>query len=92
MKKESSQILIRPVVTEKASIKAENSVYAFEVSRDSNKGSIIKSFKDVYKVSPLKVSIVNIPSKNVFIRGKRGVKSGYKKAYIYLKKGEKIEI
>lgn len=92
MKKESSQIIINPVITEKASFKAENSVYVFNVHKDSNKTTIEKAFKDLYKISPVKVSIVNTKPKNVFVRGKRGVKSGYKKAYVYLKKGEKIEI
>jgi ribosomal protein L23 len=32
------------------------------------------------------------PAKHVFVRGRAGTKSGYKKAYISLKKGEKIDI
>jgi ribosomal protein L23 len=35
--------------------------------------------------------MVNIPKKNVFVRGKWGTKGGGKKAYVYLKKGDKIE-
>lgn len=85
-------VLIRPHITEKAAIKSESSVYVFEVNKLATKKQIEKSFKEVYKVSPLKVSVVNIPQKLVFVRGKRGAKSGFKKAYIYLKKGEKIEI
>jgi ribosomal protein L23 len=40
----------------------------------------------------VKIRTVTIPAKRVFVRGKVGHKSGYKKAYIYLKKGEKVEI
>jgi ribosomal protein L23 len=58
----------------------------------ATKASIAASVKAVYKVTPLKVRVANIPDKQVFIRGKRGVKRGGKKAYVYLKKGDKIEI
>jgi len=40
---------------------------------------------------PIKVRIVNLPSKKTLARGKVGRKPGVKKAYVYLKKGEKIE-
>lgn len=92
MKKDIVQIIKRPLVTEKVARQAEKSVYTFEVFKSANKKEIAVAFKDLYKVSPVKVTTVNIPPKNVVVRGKRGVKSGYKKAYIYLKKGEKVEI
>ena len=92
MKQNPSSILIRPHVTEKATIRAKSSVYVFEVNSKSSKSDVLKAFNEKYKVSPLKISTITIPAKNVFVRGKRGKKSGYKKAYVYLKKGEKIEI
>jgi ribosomal protein L23 len=70
---------------------AESSVYVFEVNAKSTKGIIGKAFVEKYKINPVKITTVTIPAKNVIVRGKKGVKSGYKKAYIYLKKGEKIE-
>jgi len=73
-------------------MKAEQSVYAFEVSKSASKPSIAQAVKEIYKVTPIKVATVTIPQKNVFVRGKRGKKAGYKKAYVYLKKGEKIEL
>ena len=91
MKKDLNSVLINPHVTEKATMSAENSVYVFEVDSRTTKTLVSKAFIEKYKITPLKVSTVTIPAKNVFVRGKRGKKSGYKKAYIYLKKGEKIE-
>lgn len=91
MKPDLNSILIRPRITEKATIKAEGSVYTFEVDPKSTKSQVEEAFIEKYKVNPVKVSTVTIPAKNVFVRGKRGKKSGYKKAYIYLKKGDKIE-
>lgn len=90
--KDLTSILVRPHITEKATVSAENSVYVFEVAKSATKHLVAKAFDEKYKVVPLKVSVVNIPAKNVVIRGKKGKKAGYKKAYIYVKKGEKVEI
>ena len=86
-------VLLRPRITEKAALAADKSnVYVFEVSSVSTKKSIAASVQDAYGVTPLKVRVATIPSKRVFVRGKRGVKKGGKKAYVYLKKGDKIEL
>mgnify|MGYP003393565396 FL=1 len=88
-----NNVLLRPRITEKAALGADKSnVYIFEVTEDSTKGSISASVRDAYGVTPEKVRVARIPAKSVFIRGKRGVKSGGKKAYVYLKKGDKIEL
>lgn len=92
MKKDFNGVLIRPHITEKATFSSEKSVYVFQVEAGTNKKAVEKAFKEQYKISPVKVRVVTIPAKSVFTRGKVGKKSGYKKAYIYLKKGEKIEI
>lgn len=86
-------VLLRPRITEKAAVGADKSnVYVFEVAENATKKSISASVRDAYKVTPEKVNVVTIPSKQVFVRGKKGVKSGGKKAYVYLKKGDKIEL
>ncbi|TSC66840.1 MAG: large subunit ribosomal protein L23 [Parcubacteria group bacterium Gr01-1014_73] len=85
--------IIRPRVTEKATTVAElGNVYVFEVEKDANKKEIATNIKNLYGVSPIKINVVKIPRKQVFVRGKKGFKAGGKKAYVYLKKGEKIEI
>jgi large subunit ribosomal protein L23 len=89
----AKNVLIRPRITEKAAIGQDlNNVYVFEVVSSATKKSIAASVKASYKVTPVKVRVANTPDKAVFIRGKRGVKSGGKKAYVYLKKGDKIEL
>jgi large subunit ribosomal protein L23 len=85
-------VIVRPRVTEKATTAAENGVYVFEVSKDSTKSKIARAVLAMYKVAPEKVRVVSLPAKSVFVRGKWGRKSAIKKAYIYLKKGDKIEI
>ncbi|HEY0220657.1 MAG TPA: 50S ribosomal protein L23 [Candidatus Paceibacterota bacterium] len=91
MKGDLNKILIKPRITEKATFASESSVYVFEVDPRTNAVAVKKAFSEKYKFSPVKVNIVNIPQKNVVVRGKRGKKAGMKKAYVYLKKGEKIE-
>ena len=85
-------MIVRPRVTEKATVSAEKGAYVFEVSKDSTKAKIAKAVAMMYKVAPVRVNIVRLPAKKVFVRGKWGVKSGVKKAYVYLKNGDKIEI
>ncbi|MEK7082040.1 MAG: 50S ribosomal protein L23, partial [Patescibacteria group bacterium] len=68
--------IIRPRVTEKATTVAENGVYVFEVEKDANKKEIAADIKNLYKVSPVKINVVKIPRKQVFVRGKKGFKAG----------------
>ena len=85
-------IIKKPRITEKSGIQAETTgVYTFEVTAEANKKNVAKAVKELYKVTPVKVNIVNLPVKKVFSKGKIGRKSGIKKAVVYLKKGDKIE-
>lgn len=84
-------VIIRPRITEKATLATESDTYLFDVSMNATKHSIGKAIEALYKVSPRKVNIVRVPAKQVMSRGKRGVTSATKKAYVFLRKGEKIE-
>ena len=84
-------ILMRPHVTEKASASAEKCVYVFRVSLDAGKREITEAIRALYKVTPAKVTIVNMPTKRTIVKGRLGIRARGKKAYVYLKKGEKIE-
>lgn len=92
LKREFSSVLLRPRITEKASQLAENHVYVFEIRQKANKKEVADAVKNIYKVTPLKVRITNLPAKTVFSRGKKGVQSAVKKAVVYLKEGDKIEL
>ena len=88
-----NNVLLRPGITEKAALGADkHNVYVFEVAKSATKKSISASVHDAYGVKPKKVRVAVIPSKQVFVRGKKGIKSGGKKAYVYLKAGDKIEL
>ena len=84
-------IIKKPRITEKSGLQAESAgVYTFEVTAIANKKNVAKAVKELYKVTPVKVNIINLPAKIVFTRGKTGRKSGVKKAVVFLKKGDKI--
>jgi large subunit ribosomal protein L23 len=87
-----NNVLLRPRITEKSSVRAEAGVYVFEVAERSNKIQVADAIKQIYKVTPVKINIARIPDKAVFSRGRKGVKTGGKKAFVYLKKGDKIDI
>ena len=79
-------------VTEKATRLGASNTYVFNILDNKNKIQIIKDLENTYKVKVLNVNIVNSPRKKVFSRGRQGVKSGFKKAYITLKKGDSIAL
>ncbi|MCR4334596.1 MAG: 50S ribosomal protein L23 [Patescibacteria group bacterium] len=89
---QKNNVLLKPRVTEKSGLASEHkSVFTFEVSKDATKLQITKAINDLYKVIPVKVNIINLPSKRVLVRGKLGQTPKVKKALVYLKKGDKIE-
>lgn len=87
----TSDVLIRPRITEKATDQLEKNTYVFEIAHGAQKKQVANAVHVIYKVKPIKVRIANNPSKRVFVRGKRGLKTGVRKAYVELKKGDKIE-
>lgn len=89
---ESAKILIKPLVTEKASHLASENKYAFIVALNANKIEVAKAVKALYGVDVVKVNIINMEGKNV-VRGRiKGQRSDFKKAIVTLKKGDVISI
>lgn len=84
-------VIIKPHVTEKSGILSQGGVYTFEVKKNANKNVIGKAIAALYKVTPVKIAVTNIPSKSIFHRGKIGTVSGIRKAIVTLKKGDKID-
>ncbi|HTR18626.1 MAG TPA: 50S ribosomal protein L23 [Candidatus Paceibacterota bacterium] len=89
-----SHVLKNPRITEKATMQQGLGVYAFDVADNATKQDVAAAVRQTYKVSPRKVRIVAIPSKTTrsMRTGRAGLKSGGKKAYVYLKSGETITI
>lgn len=87
-------VIVGPRLTEKSVAQGEQNVYTFNVRRDATKFQIRDAIKALYKVTPVKVNTVNKkPAER--LQGSRSrtkhVK-GMKKAYVYLKKGDTINL
>lgn len=87
----AASVIIRPHITEKTGILSQVGVYTFQVDRSANKQTISKAVKELYKVTPVRISVIKVPMKNIFVRGKKGSIPGMKKAMVTVKKGEKID-
>lgn len=92
-----TEILIKPVLTEKANVQQEKlRRYAFKVNKKANKLEIKRAVEDMYGVSVEDVNTVVVPGKNKTRFTKagfiKGVKPGYKKAYVTVAEGESIDL
>lgn len=89
-----ASVIVRPRITEKAVGASEQNVYTFVVKRDATKFQVRDAIKALYNVTPVKVNIVNKkPAKRmVGSRNREKHVAGMKKAYVYLKKGDTINL
>lgn len=85
-------VLIRPIITEKASSLGANGQYVFEVAPDTNKIEIKKAIQSLYGVAPVKVRIINQKARKVQYGRTSGTTKYWKKAIVNLRPGDKIEI
>ncbi|MBN8663036.1 MAG: 50S ribosomal protein L23 [Chitinophagales bacterium] len=92
-----SEILIKPILTEKANGQQESlRKYAFKVARKANKLEIKKAVEDFYGVSVVDVNTSVVPGKNKTRYTKagflKGQKPAYKKALVTVAEGETIDL
>lgn len=86
-------IIRMPRITEKGTrLKEKNNVITFEVRRDANKVQVRKAIETIFKVKVAGVTTVNVAGKKKRLGQRIGRRSDWKKAYVTLKPGEKIEI
>lgn len=88
----TASILLRPVISEKATLANSLNKYVFAVNNKANKVEIKKAIKAVYGVMPESVNVVNELGKNVRVGRKFGKRKNTKKAIVTLKKGDSITI
>ena len=92
-----SEVLIKPVLTEKANGQQEKlRRYAFKVSRKANKLEIKKAIEEFYGVNVIDVNTLVVPGKNKTRYTKKGFTKGqiqaYKKAMVTVAEGENIDL
>ncbi len=86
------RVLVRPLITEKASSLSALNKYVFEVTPRANKTEVRKAIKNVYGVSAQQVNIVTMAGKYVRYGRTEGSTKHWKKAIITLPQGQKIDI
>ena len=94
--KTASEILLKPILTEKLSAQEEPlNRYGFLVDRSANKVQIKKAVEEMYGITVESVNTMRYRGKNKSRFTKSGFISGranhFKKAMITLRKGEKID-
>jgi large subunit ribosomal protein L23 len=89
-----TSVITGPRITEKAVGLGDSNVYTFNVRLDATKYLVADAVKALYGVTPVKVNIVNKkPAVRLAGARNRMVKvAGQKKAYVYLKKGDVINL
>ena len=89
---DASQVIIRPVVSEKSYVLAANDKYTFRVHPDAHKTQIRQAIESLFDVKVVAVRTSSVKSKPK----RRGYTSGrtraWKKAVVQVRPGESIPI
>ena len=81
-----------PILTEKSTALSEQNKIVFKVPSGSNKINLKKSIEKIFKVSVIKINIINKQNRKKLTRGRKVNIQGYKKAIVTLKKGQTIDL
>lgn len=83
--------VLTPIITEKAYAGAAKGTYSFKVPADTSKPEIARLVEAGWDVTVVSVRTATVPGK-VRQRGRvTGLRPGYKKAVVQLKKGDTIK-
>ena len=87
-----NEVLLAPVVTEKAYAGVEDSKYAFRVHPDAHKTQIRQAVEELFDVKVERVNVLKVQAKPKRRGAFRGTRNGWKKAVVQLRAGDTIEI
>ena len=85
-------VLVKPLVTEKASAMMQENKYTFVVALDANKTEIRQAIEELYKVKVLNVTTLRVMGKTKRMGKYQGKRSDYKKAIVRLAEGNTIPV
>jgi large subunit ribosomal protein L23 len=89
---EQYEVIRRPIITEKATMASEANAVVFEVARDATKPEIKAAVEAVFGVRVKAVNTLILKGKTKRFRGRPGVRSDRKKAYVTLEEGNTIDV
>ena len=84
--------LLAPIVTEKSAHLADAGVYVFWVPDSANRVAVRQAFREMYKVTPVKVNVVRVHGKEHRFGSTLSRQSDWKKALVTVPKGTRIDI
>ena len=84
-------VIIAPVITEKATAVSESNQVVFKVRRDATKPEIKAAVELMFEVKVEAVQVVNVAGKAKRFGGRPGRRSDTKKAYVKLAQGQTID-
>ncbi|VBB04838.1 ribosomal protein l23 signature [Lucifera butyrica] len=84
-------VLIRPLITEKATSLMQENKYTFVVAPKANKVEIRQAVEQIFKVKVLAVNTIRVMGKTKRMGRFEGKRPDYKKAIVKLAPGERIE-
>jgi len=85
-----TDVLIEPVVSEKASMLREQNKYVFIVRKDATKTDIKEAVAKLFNVTVVNCTTMNVMGKVKRLRGKPGRTASYKKAVVRIADGQTI--
>ena len=85
-------VILSPIITEKATIASELNRVTFKVHRDANKTQIKAAVEALFNVKVEGVNTLIRKGKTKFFRGRRGTQADVKKAIVRLAEGHSIDV
>jgi large subunit ribosomal protein L23 len=85
------QIIRAPLITEKATLLSERNQFVFKVAEDATKPEIKAAIEGLFKVKVTNVNTLITKGKTKRFKGRPGVRSDVKKAFVTLAEGQSID-
>lgn len=85
-------IIVSPVITEKATMASEANQVIFKVAPNATKPQVKEAVEKLFEVKVKAVNTLNRKGKNKRFRGVAGRQSDFKKAIVTLEEGHSIDV
>ncbi len=85
-------VIVAPVVTEKATLASEHNKVLFKVASKATKPQIKEAVEKLFDVKVKKVNTLVRKGKLKMSRGSRGIQSDNKRAIVTLEEGHRIDV
>ena len=85
-------VIVAPVITEKATMLSEHNKVVFKVARTATKPQIKAAVEGLFGVKVLAVNTILVKGKAKMFRGRPGQRSDWKKAMVRLAEGQSIDL